>query len=238
MLLVIVAIAFSVGMLWQKVSDLEKGGARTTGTVAQQPTTGGAAGVQPAADGKLSESQAANIPAVTDQDHTLGNLNAEVFLIEYSDFECPYCARFHPTAQQALEEYGDKIAWVYRHFPLDSIHPRAQAAAQASECIAELGGETAFWKFADEAFTQGAASLDDLPALAVAAGVNEGAFNDCFNASRYANKVDTQYQEGLKAGITGTPGNFIVNKNGDAWLIPGAIPFESLKTTIDEALGL
>lgn len=106
-----------------------------------------------AVTGKLDASQASLLPKITAQDHVRGNRNAQIFLIEYSDFECPYCKSFHPTAMQALEEYGDKIGWAYRHYPLDMIHPNARPAAIASECVAELGGDEAFWKFADEIFT-------------------------------------------------------------------------------------
>ena len=101
---------------------------------------------------KLSSDMVAKLPVVSDQDHIRGNRGAKVTLIEYSDFECPFCARFHPTTLQILDEYGDDVALVYRHFPLDQIHPSARPAAIASECIAELGGEEAFWSFVDEVF--------------------------------------------------------------------------------------
>ena len=101
---------------------------------------------------KLSADQAAKVPKLKDQDHVKGNKNAEVLLIEYSDFQCPYCQRFHPTTLQILEGYKDQVALVYRHFPLDQLHPYARPAAEASECIKEIGGEDAFWKFADKAF--------------------------------------------------------------------------------------
>jgi protein-disulfide isomerase len=101
---------------------------------------------------KLSADQAAKLPGLKDQDHVRGNKDAQVLLIEYSDFQCPYCQRFHPTTLQVLEEYKDQVGFVYRHFPLDQLHPYARPAAEASECIKELGGEDAFWKFADKAF--------------------------------------------------------------------------------------
>jgi protein-disulfide isomerase len=101
--------------------------------------------------GKMSADQFATVDPVTASDHMRGSLEDQVFLIEYSDFECPYCKSFHPTAQRILQDY-DQVAWVYRHFPLESIHAKARPAALASECIAELGGNEAFWAFADEAF--------------------------------------------------------------------------------------
>lgn len=82
-------------------------------------------------------------------DHIRGSTNAKVAVIEYSDFECPFCHRVHPTYQQIMETYGDDVLWVYRHFPL-SFHPNAMPFAVASECVNKIGGSDAFWKFADE----------------------------------------------------------------------------------------
>jgi protein-disulfide isomerase len=93
-----------------------------------------------------------NVPAVSKDDHVLGGKNPKVYLIEYSDFQCTYCKRFGPTIKQALDEYGDKIALVYRHFPLNSIHPYAQSLAEGSECANEIGGKDKFWQFHDKIF--------------------------------------------------------------------------------------
>ena len=227
-----VVLAFVIGVLWQKVAILEKGG---TSTVADNNVTGNAA---PALEGKLTEDQAGKVPAVTDADHIRGSKNAQVIVIEYSDFECPYCEQFHPTMQQVLKEYGNKVAWVYRQFPLTSIHSRALPAANASECVANLAGQDAFWKFADTVFDNQAKYLTDggLSEAAVASGVKKGDFASCYSAKKFEDAVTSQQSGGENAGITGTPGSFVINKKGEAWLIPGALPFESLKTTIDEAL--
>lgn len=97
---------------------------------------------------KMTSDQLAKLPRVQSQDHVRGDRNAKILLIEYSDFQCPFCQRFHPTEQQMLSEYKD-TALVLRHFPLEQLHPYARGAAYASECIAELGGDDAFWKFTD-----------------------------------------------------------------------------------------
>ena len=229
LLVATVILAFAVGILWQKVSSLE--GGKTTEEA--QPTEV----VQPPMDGKLSEEQAGKIEKVSDKDHIRGNKDAKVFLIEYSDFECSFCVRFHSTAQQMLDEYGDDVAWIYRHFPLD-MHPRARPAAQASECAAELGGEDMFWSFIDEILENQETALSDsgLKNTASKLGLDASAFSNCVESEKYKDKVEEQYQGGLAAGITGTPGSFVVNSKGEVWFIPGAAPFEILKETIDEAL--
>ena len=230
-------LAFAVGMLWQKVSNLE--GGKTAGTTANGAIPTANPNQQPGQGlnqlGKLSDDQASKIPQVTDKDHQRGASNPKVTLIEYSDFECPYCAQFHPTAQKLLQEYSE-MAWVYRHFPLDQIHPDARPAANASECISALGGNTAFWKFADEVFPNQQTALKDLAGSAVKAGVDKTAFQSCLDAKKYDSIVDSDYQGGVTAGVTGTPGNFIVNDKGEVWFIPGALPYEQIKQVVDEAL--
>ena len=84
-----------------------------------------------------------------DDDPVMGDPDAPITIIEFSDFQCPFCEKFHPTSQQVLQEYGDDVRWVYRHFPLDSIHPRARPSAMASECADEQGK---FWEFANTLF--------------------------------------------------------------------------------------
>lgn len=232
LLVLTIGLAFVVGILWQKVSNMQTsvGG----GTNVQE---GANEAAQPA-EGKLSEEQAKKVSPVTEEDHIRGSLEAKVFIIEYSDFECPFCAKFHPTAQQALEEYGDDVAWVYRHFPLDTLHPSARPAAEASECVADLGGNDAFWEFADYLFENQETALngDGFVEAASEAGVVTDEFNECFESGKFEQIVEDDYQEGSTAGVTGTPGNFIMNSNGEVWIIPGAVPFANLQEVIDEAL--
>ena len=231
LLVATVILAFVVGILWQKVSDFEK--------EIEKPTVAGTETasdeLQPPMDGKLSEDQAGKVEKVSDKDHIRGNKDAKVFLIEYSDFGCSFCVRFHSTAQQMLDEYGDDVAWIYRHFPLD-MHSRA--VAQASECAAELGGEDMFWRFADEILENQETALSDsgLKNMASKLGLDASAFSECIENERYKDKIEDQYQGGLTAGVAGTPGSFLVNSKGEVWNILGAVPFETLKQTIDEAL--
>ena len=225
----IIVLAFAVGILWQKVSNLEGG---KTGGVAQPADIG-----EPVADGKLTEEQVKNIAPISDEDHVLGNKDAKVVLIEYSDLECPYCSDFHITAQQVKDEYGDDIAWVYRHFPLD-FHENARPAAVASECAAEVGGNDSYWEFIEGVFKDQTTNLTEAGLKTVAAniGLNADEFANCLASGDYEDKVESQYQGGMTAGVSGTPGNFILNDKGEGWFVVGAVPFETLKAAIDLAL--
>ncbi len=92
---------------------------------------------------------------ITADDHYIGNLDAPIKIVEYSDFECPFCKRFHQTMHNIAESYGpDELVWVYRHFPLESIHPQAKALAVASECVAKSAGNNGFWAFTDAYLAQ------------------------------------------------------------------------------------
>ena len=101
--------------------------------------------------GNSNSALAINVTPIEEDDHVVGNRDAKVVIIEYSDFECPFCSKAHPTFEKITKEY-DNVAWVYRHFPLTSIHSKAQQAAVASECVAELAGNNAFWSFAETLF--------------------------------------------------------------------------------------
>jgi protein-disulfide isomerase len=239
LLVATIVLAFGVGILWQKVNTLE-GGSGSTSTGSGQAGAGAGNApppeAPPPANGKLSEDQVSNFVQVSSSDHLKGNPDAKVVIVEYSDYECPFCQRFHPTVQQALDEYGDDVAWVYRHYPLTFIHPKAQEAAESAECVAELAGNDAFWEFSDLVFEGTPESLQDISSLAVQVGANQSEFEACVESEKYADLVQEQLDSGSAIGINGTPGTVIVNQNGDAWLVPGAVPYESLKQTIDEAL--
>lgn len=168
---------------------------------------------------------------VSKDEHIRGSKDAKVTIVEYSDFECPFCQNFHETMIEVLASNKD-VRWVYRHFPL-SFHPTAQPTAEASECVAELGGNDAFWKFADAAFAKGGAhSTSDIENYARTAGVDAGKFKKCVESGKYRDKVNQQLQEGQSAGVQGTPGNFVVGPNGTREL-PGAVPASSVQAAID-----
>lgn len=99
----------------------------------------------------------ADLPAVGEEDEIRGDQNATVTVIEYSDYDCPYCSRFHETMKQILDEYSGQVRWVYRQFPLVQLHPNAPKLSEAAECVSTLEGEEAFWRFSDVYFQAKAA---------------------------------------------------------------------------------
>lgn len=166
---------------------------------------------------------------VNEGDHIRGNVDAPVTIVEYSDFQCPFCARFHPTVKQILENYPDKVRWVYKHFPLASIHPEATPAAEASECAAEQGK---FWEFADGLFdNQSRLSKSFYSDLAEDLGLNTSQFDECVSSRKYQDLVQANLDEGADVGVRGTPGSFV---NGE--VIPGAVPYNSLEQAVERAL--
>ncbi len=190
---------------------------------------------QPAANQPVA-AQAPQI-TLTAADHLRGGKNAQVTIVEYSDFQCPYCKKHHPTMQRLIQEYGNKIAWVYRHYPL-SFHANAQISAEGSECASEQGK---FWEFADILFTKGQGdgtglTPPELEQYAKDLGLNFSQFESCLASKKYASRVNADMASASAAGVDGTPANIILKKDGTTQLISGAVPFETLKAAIDAAL--
>jgi len=234
-LAVLFAIGGFVGGSLYTENKMLKGG--TAGTNVAAPT---ALAPEAAGESGPTADQMAQLPDVTSDDFIRGNANAKVALVEYSDFECPFCQRFHPTMLQVMEEYGDKVAWVYRHYPLP-FHPNAQKSAEASECIAEQGGDEAFWKFTDAIFAKneelgGQLNEAAIKTSAEAAGVNMTTYQECLDSGKMADAVNGDMTSGSNAGISGTPGTYIVVDGEPKELIPGALPYEQVKVMIDQYL--
>lgn len=220
-----IGLAFAVGILWQKVQALEN---RTTSKVVENN--------QPQQPPSVKD-----VKPISENDHIRGDRNARIALIEYSDIECPFCKQFHPTAQQVADEYDGQVMWVYRHFPLDQIHTKADKEAEAVECANELAGNEGFWALLDKIFevtpSNNGLNLEDLPKLAGEVGINESAFKECLDSGKFTQHVEDDFQGGIKAGITGTPGNILLDtKTGKTILIPGAIPFEEIKQSVDSLM--
>ncbi len=191
---------------------------------------------------KDSSSTIENVTPVTASDHILGDLNAPVKLIEFSDLECPFCKSFHVTLEQVMNEYGSsgQVAWIYRHFPLISLHPKAVDSAIASECANELGGNIGFWKFINEYFkvtpSNNQIDLNLLPSIAESAGINKGEFEACLINNDYESLVQVQYNNAVDSGGEGTPYSIVIAPNGKLFPIMGAQPYEVVKGVIEQAL--
>ncbi len=173
------------------------------------------------------------VAEVTDKDHMLGNKNAKVTIVEYSDFECTFCSRHEPTIKQLLKTYPKDVRLVYRHYPLSSIHPQADRAAEASECAAKLGGNNAFWKMHEKLFTQAASAglnPDVYATLAKAIGLDQAKFKTCLDSGEMKAVVQAQAATGNDAGVNGTPANFINGK-----LLSGAQPYSVMDTAVKSA---
>ncbi len=184
-----------------------------------------------------------NMKPVSADDHILGNPNAAVMIVEYSDTDCPFCQQFSPTLHRIMDEYAKdgKVAWVYRHF---AFHPNAPKEAEAMECIAELGGNEKFWEFEKQLYAikdfkvtpYKGMDPKELPKMADAVGVNKVAFNSCLESGKYKQKVADHYQEAIKAGAQGTPYTILVTKNGKVPISRGAVPYETMKSAIQQLL--
>ena len=182
------------------------------------------------------------INPVTEDDHIRGNPNARVMVVEYSDFDCPFCKVFHETMQAIMDEFGASgdVAWVYRHFPLASLHPSAPHIAEASECVASLGGDEAFWTFSDLVFGErGQNELTNITRLdefAETAGVDVATFNSCLTANEKRAEVEEDFDNAVAIGARGTPYSVILF--GDQQLvINGAQPYNIVREMISGILG-
>lgn len=189
-----------------------------------------------------TETRAAAIrPVAKARDHIRGNLEAPVTLIEYSDFECPFCKRFHVTVKKLVEESAGQVKWVYRHFPLEELHPgKARREALASECAAELGGNEAFWKFADRFYeltpSNNRTDLDTvLPRIAREIGLDEAKFASCLASGRYDRRVQEDFENAAATGGRGTPWSIIVSKRGKTYALSGAQPYAAVKELVERA---
>jgi protein-disulfide isomerase len=177
---------------------------------------------------------------ISSKDHILGSPNANVFVVEYSDTECPFCKKHHPVLHQVIDKYGKdgSVAWVYRHFPLKS-HSKAKKEAEATECAAELGGNEMFWKYLDRIYeiTPSNNGLDpaELPEIATLLGLNKTAFEKCLSSGRYAEKVAADEAEAVAIGAGGTPHNVVISGTKSE-VLKGAATFASFEAAIQGML--
>ena len=181
-----------------------------------------------------------NIPTPQATDHRLGKVDAPVQIVIYSDFECPYCQRFHKTMETVMDLYAkdNSVAWIYRHFPLESIHAHALDAAKTSECVATLGGQEAFWKYADYIFESGteqSGRAANTYGAAKQAGIAPATLDTCLADATLETKVRAEAQEVVRAGIQGTPFGIVFGPKGVA-TIDGNLPLSQVRSLINYQL--
>lgn len=180
---------------------------------------------------KVDKGTGASVPSPaiidTSKDYVRGAKNAAIILVEYSDFECPFCKKHSPTIDQLLKDYEGKIGFVYKHYPLP-FHKNAQKAAEAAECAGEQGK---FWEMHDKLFGTDDLSVEGVKKLAKGLKLNTSQFNKCLDDGKYEQKIKDQTQEAAKLGATGTPATFV---NG--YKISGAYPVSLFKEVIDAIL--
>lgn len=170
---------------------------------------------------------------ISSDDPVKGNPNGTIVIVEFSDFECPYCLRFQETGKQILSKYGDKIKWVFKDFPLD-FHKNAMGAHLAATCVQKSKPEN-FWKFYDLIFSPNRTSKvfekEFLKENAIKLGVSPSAYDECIKDPKTLEKVQKNIEEGAKYGVSGTPAFFINGRK-----ITGAQPFSVFEEIIQEEL--
>jgi protein-disulfide isomerase len=165
----------------------------------------------------------------TSDDPSFGSRDAKIVIVEFSDFQCPFCKEASAVVNQIKKNYSDRVLFIYRDFPIESIHPQAVTAAAAAACAHEQGY---FWEMHDRIFeNQSDLSEDNLKRLAIQVGLNSIQFGSCFDGRKYFSEIESDFQDGLNAGITATPTFFI---NGR--MVEGAIPYSLFEQIILDEL--
>ena len=189
--------------------------------------------------GALEANMLKNVKPVTQSDHVRGATNPKIVVVEYSDTECPFCKVFHAAMQRIVSEYPNDVAWVYRHFPLAQLHPKAFKESVATECAAALGGNEMFWKYTDRLLevTPSNNGLDpaELPNIAEYVGLDREEFTTCLAKGDHDEKIQAHIDEAIDVGARGTPFSVIIAGN-DRIPVPGALPYESMKEAVETLL--
>ncbi|MCL4382497.1 MAG: DsbA family protein [Patescibacteria group bacterium] len=221
LVILLIVAAFLIGMFSTKVQYLESG--KGDSKVAQASPSSVAP--QPQAEKTLGAQEAAQLAGSSP---AKGSSQAKVTIVEFSDFQCPYCGKVQETLKKIFETYPNKVKLVFRNYPLP-FHENAEPAAQASLCANEQGK---FWEFHDKLFAnQEKLTVTDLKQYAANLGVDANKFNSCLDSGKYKETVQKDIKDGGAVGVSGTPAIFI---NGRA--VTGAQPFENFKKIIDEEL--
>jgi len=173
-------------------------------------------------------------------DHILGNPAAKVMIVEYSDFDCDFCKGFHETLHQIIANEGasGEVAWVFRDFPLTEIHPNAFSHARAAECVAQVAGNDAFWKFSDTLFSNQPVDPANYGSLAKTAGISGDAFAACYSTASTTldARITADRKNALDMGAQGTPYSLILVNGKPPIVMSGGYSYDAVKQLVDEAL--
>lgn len=186
---------------------------------------------------EAARAQTASLNPVGDTDYVRGNPDARFTLLEFSDYECSFCKRFHETAKEFLER-NEEVNWVYRHFPLEFHNPLATRQAEAAECVGKVGGNDAFWAYSDAVFERTNSNGNGMDAaelvpMAGELGLDEAAVQECLDGNEFRPKIQLQMQNAQTAGVSGTPGNFLFdNETGNVIPLNGAQPLSTLEAAL------
>ena len=195
-------------------------------------------------NGNGNTTEEIDLDPVTVDDHILGSPDAAVMFVEYSDLECPFCKDAHSVMHEIIDKYGasGEVAWVYRHFPITQIHPKAVKEAEATECAYDQGGNTAFWEYTDRIFditpSNNGLDLEQLPVIAEEIGLDVEEFESCLDSGKFASKVEEQFNSARKAGAQGTPHFVVISKSGEMVPVPGFLPFAQMDALVQQLLQL
>lgn len=182
------------------------------------------------------------VNTITKEDHFLsGTINSPVKVLTYSDIECPYCKGFNQTTKRLIGEYGDAVAFVYRHYPLTQIHQYAESAANATECVSKIGGEDKFSEYLNLVFDVSPnLEFDALVNIAGQVGIQEKAFESCLMNKTYAKELKKDQKEGDKIAQKdsqfGTPYSIAYGPKNNIATIKGNQPYETIKNILDSLL--
>ncbi len=172
--------------------------------------------------GETRSQVAQRVPRPSSDDHIKGDANAPYSIIEYSDYDCPFCEKFHATAPELMTAYEGKLNWIYRTHPIEGLHPNAPYLALAAECVADIQGNDAFWDFSDRLITLGS-TLDPKVRVKTAAEAIRAKSDEiiaCADAGTHSDIIDKHLRDGLSSGVQGTPGVYIIN-NSTGQVVPG-----------------
>ncbi len=181
------------------------------------------------------------IPNVSSDDHILGNPNAPIIFIVYSDFSCPYCKKYNKTLGLIMDLYGKDgdVAIVYRHLPFVQLHPESPMYAQASECVAHVAGNASFWKFADTLFEKAdplnPLSAGDIVALAEKSGASKKEFVACMRSDELMKRVEKDFNDAIGAGAKGSPFTVVLTEN-EKDSFDGAQKFRTLAIAVQSVI--